>query len=84
MHMMIVMQIYQPGRLFRIGAVITQGIFVNLFFIAYLISPRFCHRFVGCLEEEAVKTYTKLLSDIKTGAIPQFTNRAAIEQAVYP
>ena len=37
------------------------GTFVNLFFLAYLISPKFCHRFVGYLEEEAVKTYTHCL-----------------------
>ena len=32
-----------------------------MFWIAYLLSPRFCHRFVGYLEEEAVKTYTNCL-----------------------
>ena len=32
-----------------------------MFFISYLFSPRFCHRFVGYLEEEAVKTYTHCL-----------------------
>lgn len=40
------------------------GVFVNLFFIAYILSPRFCHRFVGYLEEEAVKTYTYCLKVI--------------------
>ena len=39
-------------------ALFSSGTFVNLFFLAYLISPKFCHRFVGYLEEEAVKTYT--------------------------
>ena len=29
-----------------------------MFWITYILSPRFCHRFVGYLEEEAVKTYT--------------------------
>jgi len=37
------------------------GVFVTLFMMAYLISPRFCHRSVGYLEEEAVKTYTLCL-----------------------
>jgi len=37
------------------------GVFVTMFWVAYLISPRFCHRFVGYLEEEAVKTYTLCL-----------------------
>lgn len=39
----------------------STGIFTNWFFMAYLISPRYCHRFVGYLEEEAVKTYTRCL-----------------------
>ncbi len=37
------------------------GFFVTMFWIAYAISPRFCHRFVGYLEEEAVSTYTHCL-----------------------
>ena len=36
-----------------------SGAFVTMFSVAYLLSPRFCHRFVGYLEEEAVVTYTK-------------------------
>ena len=31
-----------------------------------LLTPRTCHRFVGYLEEEAVKTYTHALRDINT------------------
>lgn len=54
-------QLYEAGPVMRFMIVMAQGIFSNIFFIAYLISPRFCHRFVGYLEEEAVKTYTKLL-----------------------
>ena len=38
-----------------------SGFFVSMFGITYLISPRFCHRMVGYLEEEAVKTYTKCI-----------------------
>lgn len=39
------------------GAVIlSQGIFVNVLFVAYLVSPAYVHRFVGYLEEEAVKS----------------------------
>ena len=39
----------------------TVGVAVNLLFVAYLISPKFVHRLVGYLEEEAVKTYTYCL-----------------------
>ena len=37
------------------------GIVVPLFVVLYIIIPRFVHRFVGYLEEEAVITYTKCL-----------------------
>ncbi len=38
-----------------------QGVFFNAYFLAYLLSPKTCHAFVGYLEEEAVKTYTHAL-----------------------
>jgi hypothetical protein len=31
------------------------------FSTAYIISPAFCHRFVGYIEEEACSTYTKII-----------------------
>ncbi|KAL9968463.1 hypothetical protein ACROYT_G026840 [Oculina patagonica] len=61
MHLMTALELKQPGILFRGIILLAQGVFVNFFFIAYLLSPRFCHRFVGYLEEEAVKTYTYCL-----------------------
>ena len=61
MHMLVFMKRYQPGIFFRGAVLITQGIFWNVFFLAYLVSPRLCHRFVGYLEEEAVRTYTHIL-----------------------
>ena len=44
-----------------------RRVFFNAFFLSYLISPRTCHRFVGYLEEEAVRTYTHALHDIDGG-----------------
>ena len=35
-----------------------QGVFFNMYLLAYIISPRLCHSAVGYLEEEAVRTYT--------------------------
>eukprot|EP00672_Neobodo_designis_P010863 CAMPEP_0174878488 /NCGR_PEP_ID=MMETSP1114-20130205/82780_1 /TAXON_ID=312471 /ORGANISM="Neobodo designis, Strain CCAP 1951/1" /LENGTH=372 /DNA_ID=CAMNT_0016113877 /DNA_START=72 /DNA_END=1190 /DNA_ORIENTATION=+ len=61
MHMLVFMKRYNPGLFFRGAVLITQGVFWNVFFIAYLISPRLCHRFVGYLEEEAVRTYTHII-----------------------
>ena len=41
-----------------------QGMFFNAYFLAYIISPKSCHSFVGYLEEEAVKTYTHAIHDL--------------------
>ena len=52
---------------------ITQAIFFNLYFLMYFVSPRFSHRFVGYLEEEAVHTYTKLLEALDKGKLPKWS-----------
>lgn len=77
MHLMIAMTMRMPGPMFRGMVVASQGIFYWSFGLAYLISPRFCHRFVGYLEEEAVKTYTHLLEDIDAGKLPMFASTSA-------
>ena len=61
-------------RLMVLGA---QGVFFNGFFIAYLISPRTAHRFVGYLEEEAVITYTRQIADIDAGKLPKWEKMTA-------
>ncbi|CAK4910748.1 unnamed protein product [Aphanomyces euteiches] len=71
MHLLIFMTIKAPGPIFRTMVVGGQGVFFNLFFFTYLISPKTCHRFVGYLEEEAVHTYTAMVEDIEAG---QFGN----------
>eukprot|EP00794_Sanderia_malayensis_P003766 gene3766-4288_t len=81
MHLMTALELKQPGKLFRGTVVVVQGLFVNMFFLAYLISPRFCHRFVGYLEEEAVKTYTFCLECIDDNRLPMWKNLAAPEIA---
>ena len=52
-----------------------QGVVYNAFFISYLLSPKTCHRFVGYLEEEAVKTYTHAIADLDAGKLPMWTVR---------
>lgn len=72
MHLMIAMSLRKPGPLFRVMVVGGQGVFFWSFGLAYMVSPRFCHRFVGYLEEEAVKTYTHLLEELDQGNLPMF------------
>ncbi|CAD6590360.1 MAG: Alternative oxidase, mitochondrial precursor, partial [Tremellales sp. Tagirdzhanova-0007] len=58
MHLLTFMTIAQPTAFTRALILAAQGTFYNAFFLTYLISPTFAHRFVGALEEEAVRTYT--------------------------
>ena len=52
-----------------------------MFFLTYLFAPRTCHRFVGYLEEEAVKTYSGLVKDIDDGHISEWSVEPAPEIA---
>ncbi|KAG1772293.1 AOX, alternative oxidase mitochondrial precursor [Suillus occidentalis] len=57
MHLMTFMTIRRPSLFFRGLVLGAQGVYFNLFFLSYIISPRTCHRFVAYLEEEALDVY---------------------------
>ena len=67
MHLMTFINIAQPSWLERLLIVLAQGIFYNLFFLFYLVSPKTAHRVVGYLEEEAVFSYTEYLAGVDDG-----------------
>ncbi len=82
MHLLTFIQLKQPGPIFRFAVLLTQGIFMNGFFLTYLFCPRICHRFVGYLEEEAVKTYTDILAAIENnGPLSHWKNQSPPEIA---
>lgn len=82
MHLLTFVEIRKPGPFMRSLVFLSQGVFYNFFFLSYLISPRFCHRLVGYLEEEAVKTYTKLVSDYDNGHYPGWSSIKIPEIAI--
>lgn len=82
MHLLVFVELRKPNVFFRGLILLAQGIFFNVFFLSYLLSPRFCHRLVGYLEEEAVKTYTKILQQIDDGELPEFAKMKAPAVAV--
>ena len=69
MHLLTFIQIAQPSWFERWVILLAQGLFYNLFFVIYLISPHTAHRIVGYFEEEAVLSYTLYLAEIDKGAI---------------
>ena len=68
-HLMTFIQIAQPKWFERLLVMIVQVIFFVLYFIAYVFSPKTCHRIVGYFEEEAVISYTQYLQQIDSGKI---------------
>lgn len=74
MHLLTFLKMAEPGWFMKIMCIGAQGVFFNSMFVAYLISPRTSHRFVGYLEEEAVLTYTLALADIEKGHLPKWAD----------
>ena len=69
MHLMTMIHIARPSRLERLLVLVAQGVFYNLFFLLYLVSPKTAHRVVGYFEEEAVYSYTEYLQGIDDGTL---------------
>lgn len=82
MHLLTFIKMAEPGLFMRVMVLGAQGVFFNAMFVAYLISPRTCHRFVGYLEEEAVITYTREIADLDAGRLPEWEKLIAPDIAI--
>jgi len=82
MHLMTFLKMRNPGPFFRALVIGGQTVFTAGFSLAYLISPHFCHRFVGYLEEQAVITYTHILEEMDAGRLPMWSQLPAPDIAV--
>jgi ubiquinol oxidase len=69
MHLMTFLELSKPTRFDRLLIASSQFAFVTVFSLAYLFNKRTAHRFVGIIEEEAVKSYTAYLDAVDTGKI---------------
>ncbi|KAG8100904.1 hypothetical protein GUJ93_ZPchr0169g28998 [Zizania palustris] len=69
MHLMTFMEVAKPRWYERALVISVQGVFFNAYFLGYLLSPKFAHRVVGYLEEEAIHSYTEFLRDLEAGKI---------------
>ena len=67
MHLLTFVHIARPSGFERLLILLAQGIFYNLFFLLYLMSPRTAHRVVGYFEEEAIYSYTEYLAGVDNG-----------------
>ncbi|KAK4252627.1 hypothetical protein QN277_014373 [Acacia crassicarpa] len=69
MHLMTFMEVSKPRWYERALVIAVQVVFFNAYFLGYLMSPKFAHRMVGYLEEEAIHSYTEFLKDLDSGKI---------------
>ncbi|PIA25864.1 hypothetical protein AQUCO_10500003v1 [Aquilegia coerulea] len=69
MHLMTFMEVSNPRWYERALVITVQGVFFNAYFLAYMVSPKFAHRVVGYLEEEAIHSYTEFLKELDKGNI---------------
>ncbi|KAJ7953334.1 Ubiquinol oxidase [Quillaja saponaria] len=69
MHLMTFMEVAKPRWYERALVFTVQGVFFNAYFLGYLMSPKFAHRMVGYLEEEAIHSYTEFLKELDKGNI---------------
>ena len=69
MHLFTFLEYKKPSFAFRSLIILGQGAMFWSFGLAYMISPKTCHRFVGYLEDEAVTTYTQCLEQIERGSL---------------
>lgn len=74
MHLLTFMKMAEPGWFMKMMIIGAQGVFFNALFLSYLVSPTTCHRFVGYLEEEAVKTYSLAIADIEAGLLQHWSD----------
>lgn len=82
MHLLTFLTVSQPTLITRALVLGAQGVFYNVFFLTYLFAPKTAHRFVGALEEEAVRTYTHCIDDMEKGLVPEWENKPAPQIAI--
>lgn len=82
MHLLTFLAVSNPGYFTRGLVMLAQAGFYNVFFWTYLFSPKTAHRFVGALEEEAVRTYTHCVHDVEIGLLPEWEDRPAPKIAI--
>lgn len=69
MHLMFFVEIVKPNLFERLLVLLAQGLFWMFYFIVYVISPSTGHLMIHYFEEEAVKSYTSYLKEIREGRI---------------
>ena len=79
MHLMTFIEVAKPTLIERAIIMMAQFIFILMYLLIYILSPKTAHRIVGYFEEEAVISYTEYLNELENGKIQ---NQPAPEIAI--
>lgn len=63
-HFMTFIKLSKPTLPTRLGVLASQAVCMTTFLSTYLFFPKYCHRFIGYLQEELIDIYTALINEI--------------------
>lgn len=69
-HLFTWMEVTKPTFIERSLVILAQIVYTTFYTGAYIVSPAWCHRLTGYLEEEATLAYTAYLEAIDSGKLP--------------
>jgi hypothetical protein len=81
-HLQVFFKIRQPSYTTRLFILWCQWVFLFNYTLMYLFSSKMAHRFVGYLNEEAIKNYTKIIKEIDSGDLPYFQKQPVSKAAI--
>lgn len=82
MHLFMFLHLRKPSFMTKAAIFGAQFIFSDLFFLSYLLSARYCHKFMEYFQNQAVLTYTECLEAIDNGSLSSWKTQPAPKEAV--
>ena len=82
MHLFMFLHMTKPTFAMKATIFSAQFIFSSLFFASYMISPKYCHKFMEYFQNQAVKTYAECLDAIENGPLSKWDTTPAPQEAI--
>ena len=81
MHLFMFLGMTTPSAILKVYLFGVQFMFSSLFFVSYMLSPRYCHKFMEYFQNQAVKTYTECIEAIDNGPLSKWKTKPCSEEA---
>jgi hypothetical protein len=76
-HLLSWMELYNPNVIVRMLILGMQTMVFWMVMLCYILSPSFCHRFVGYLEELTLEKYTDLVAEVDDSRLSTWATQEA-------